>query len=203
MDNLRRYVDPHAVDIAEAATHYEEFLRSLGIWDLMEEEPRARTPARVVQAYLEFFGNNLAPLNFTTFPVTNPDQMVVVSNISFASLCAHHHLPFHGVCHVGYVPLERVCGLSKIPRVVEHLTHGAMIQEDVTTAIAQFLWEQLSPMGVAVLMEAEHTCMSLRGVRKPGHTASTLEYRGCFLPDHSPEFAAFRADFLSRILPRR
>jgi len=173
-----------------AEHHYIEFLKSLGIWDKMEDEPRLRTPARVVEAYLEFFGNKLTPINFTTFPIPQGEcpRFVAVCNITFASLCAHHHLPFTGVCHVGYLPGDRVAGLSKIPRVVEHLTHGAMIQEDVTEGVADYLEENLDPVGVIVVMDAEHTCMSLRGVRKPGHRARTMAMRGTLPHDYLQAF---------------
>jgi GTP cyclohydrolase IA len=169
-------------DLELAEAHYTAFLKALGIWDIMEDEPKRRTPARVVKAYLEFFGNNLEPLNFTTFDVPENDcdscNIVAVRNIEFASLCAHHHLPFQGVAHVGYIPHLKVVGLSKIPRVVEHFTHGAMIQEDVCERIADFLFEELGAHGVVVVMKAEHTCLSTRGARKPGHEALTISVRG-------------------------
>jgi len=171
--------EPTPADLLKAEAAYVVFLRYLGIWDTMEEEPRQRTPARVVQSYLEFFGNNLKPINFTTFPCKSR-QLVVVKDITFAALCAHHHLPFVGKCHVGYYPRKVVAGLSKIPRVVEFFTHGALIQEDVTERIAVYLSTALRARGVIVVMEAEHTCMALRGVRKPGHTAMTLVTRGIF-----------------------
>lgn len=171
-------------DLRQAEFFYTKFLQALGIWDIMDEEPKQRTPARVAHAYLEFFGNNLEPINFTTFPVPlcldGSCDIVSVYDIEFASLCAHHHLPFTGQCHIGYLPKLRVAGLSKLPRVVEHLTHGALIQEDVTREIADFLYRELECHGVVVVMEAEHSCMALRGVRKPGHTTRTIATRGVF-----------------------
>lgn len=171
-------------DLEQAEFFYVKFLQALGIWEIMEDEPRQRTPARVAHSYLEFFGDSLEPINFTTFPVPHCSvescDVVSVYDIEFASLCAHHHLPFTGRCHIGYLPCEYVAGLSKLPRVVEHLTHGALIQEDVTRKIADYLFEALACHGVVVVMEATHSCMALRGVRKPGHTARTIATRGVF-----------------------
>jgi GTP cyclohydrolase I len=161
------------------------FLRALGVWDIMGEEPKRRTPARVVHAMVELFGGELEPINFTTFPAPENSStgIVVVKDIQFSSLCAHHHLPFTGLCHVGYVPNMSVVGISKIPRVVEHAVHGASIQEDVTESIAEYLQVHLSPCGVIVLMNAEHTCMCSRGIRKPGANVTTMAVRGCFCDD--------------------
>jgi GTP cyclohydrolase I len=170
---------PSFEKMKQAALYYKLFLEELGIWDIMEAEPKSRTPMRVVQSYLEFFGNNLAPINFTTFP-TDSHQMVSVLNISFAALCAHHHLPFVGKCHVGYIPDGLVPGLSKVARVVEHFTHGALIQEEVTDNIANYLQTMLQPKGVIVVMQAEHSCMTVRGVRKPGSETLTVAKRGVF-----------------------
>ena len=185
-----KFINPSEDQKRAAQIHYSDMLMALDIWDLMGDEPKKRTPARVVEAYCEFFGNNLEPINFTTFPILGAtNQMVFVGNIDFASLCAHHHLPFFGKVHVAYYPNKVVCGLSKIPRVVEQYTHGALIQEDVVESIADHLFEELEALGVAVAMEAEHTCMALRGVRKPGHRAVSLTYRGCFTTDDAASFA--------------
>ena len=175
------FINPTNVGKEIAREHYVKFLKALGIWDLMGDEPRVRTPTRVVESFCEFFGNNLEPINFTTFPISSKtDQMVFVGDIDFAALCAHHHLPFFGKCHVAYYPDKKVCGLSKIPRAIEHFTHGALIQEDVAEALADYLEKKLDPHGVAVAIEAEHTCMSLRGVKKPGHRTVSIVYRGTF-----------------------
>lgn len=186
MEYVQSIPEPDETAIDNAVYYYEQFLKALGIWDVMEEEPQQRTPARVVHSYLEFFGNKLEPLNFTCFDFVPSDERVgtiqLVGNISFASLCAHHHLPFFGRAHVAYIPGDTVVGLSKIARVVELFTHGALIQEDVTERIANFLFthDVLTPRGVVVMMEAEHTCMGLRGARKPGHRIVTLTQRGEF-----------------------
>lgn len=179
--------DPSDDDIYKAVRAYGEFLKHLGIWDVMGDEPKKRTPTRVAYTFLEFFGNTLEPLNFTTFPLNSEhNRLVITKDIQFASLCSHHHLPFVGKCHVGYIPCQVVAGLSKIARVVEHFTHGAVIQEDVTEDIAEFLHKRLGAYSTAVLMEGEHSCMSLRGVRKPGHQIITLATRGLYSePGHS------------------
>ena len=193
---IARVVKEADANVDAAEFYYTEFLKALGIWGIMEDEPQQRTPARVVHAYLEFFGNNLEPINFTTFdvPECSRDSWDIVSvyDIQFASLCAHHHLPFTGICHIGYLPCKSVAGLSKLPRVVEHLTHGALIQEDVTRRIADYLHAALDCHGVVVVMEAEHSCLAHRGVRKPGHTARTIAVRGIFaLPEGEARLQAF------------
>lgn len=177
----RPIADPSDDDVYKAIRAYEEFLKHLGIWDIMGDEPKKRTPTRVAYTFLEFFGNTLEPLNFTVFPVSSKhNRLVITKDIQFAALCSHHHLPFIGRCHIGYLPNEVVAGLSKIARVVEHFTHGAVIQEDVTEDIAEFLQARLDAAGTVVLMEGEHSCMSLRGVRKPGHQIITLATRGVY-----------------------
>src|SRR5437763_3706809 len=109
------------------------------------------------------------PFNLTTFPNEEGyDELVLVRSIPFHSLCMHHLLPFHGVAHVGYVPAERILGLSKLARVVELFARDLQLQERLTTQIADWLQEQLEPRGVGVVLEAEHMCMALRGVQKPG-----------------------------------
>jgi len=180
----QKFQQPTEECLTEAIEHYMGFLQRLGIWDAMGEEPKRRTPARVAAAYLELFGRKLEPINFTVFPApdykTKCDDLIVVRGIQFSSLCSHHHMPFDGLCNVGYVPDRWIVGISKIPRVVEHATHGASIQEDVTADIANFLEAALQAKGVIVMMTAEHSCMTCRGVRKPGASVVTLTTRGCF-----------------------
>jgi GTP cyclohydrolase I len=109
--------------------------------------------------------------------------MVVVSDIAFASLCEHHLLPFFGVAHVGYLPVERIVGLSKLPRVVEHCARGLQVQERLTMEVADWLERELGPRGVGVVLEATHTCMSVRGVRQPGARTRTSALRGLVRDD--------------------
>lgn len=164
-------------------------LRALGA-DL-DREGMERTPARLVDALLQM----TTPRSFelTTFPNDEQyDELVLVRNIPFASLCEHHVLPFTGTAHVGYLPSDRVLGLSKLARVVEHVSHGLQVQERITVQIADLLEQQLQPRGVGVVLESEHLCMSLRGAQVPGSTTCTSALRGLLRND-----ARSRQEFLS------
>jgi GTP cyclohydrolase I len=136
----------------------------------------------MVDAYSEL----LTPQSFqaTTFPNDDGyDELVVVKSIPFHSLCMHHVLPFQGVAHVGYLPGERIVGLSKLGRVVEHFARDLQVQERLTTQVADWLQEHLAPRGVGVVMEAEHLCMSLRGVQTPGAKTVTSALHGLVRDD--------------------
>ena len=142
----------------------------------------ADTPRRVASAYAEL----LTPRSFdlTTFPNDEGyDELVLARDIPFQSLCEHHLLPFHGVAHVGYIPAGRILGLSKLARVVELFARGLQVQERLTSQVAGWLEEQLSPKGVGVVLEAEHLCMSLRGVRATGSRTVTSALRGLLRDD--------------------
>src|SRR5437764_523813 len=158
--HARRRVDRAAAERAAAG-----LLVALGA-DL--QEPGLRdTPRRVAAAYAELLTPE--PFNLTTFPNDEGyDELVVVREIPFQSLCMHHLLPFKGIAHVGYLPDARILGLSKLARVVELFSRDLQLQERLTTQIASWLQEQLEPKGVGVVLEAEHLCMSLRGVQKQG-----------------------------------
>ena len=158
-----------AIDAPTAVGAAASMLAALGL-DL-EDESLRDTPRRMVAAYIEL----LSPQQFepTTFPNDGGyDELVVARSIPFHSLCEHHMLPFVGVAHVGYLPGERIIGLSKLARVVELFARRPQVQERLTTQIAGWLRDHLEPKGVGVVLEAEHLCMSLRGVQKPG--ASTI-----------------------------
>jgi|SRR5215831_10866104 len=129
---------------------------------------------------------------FTIFE-TDCDEMVVVRNIPFYTFCAHHMLPFHGVAHVGYLPQGRLCGLSKLARAVQYFSRGLNVQEELTANIAEYLEDSLKPLGVGVVMEAEHLCMAMRGVQTPGTVTSTSCMRGVFLDNEKQS----RDEFLS------
>jgi len=124
------------------------------------------------------------PFNLTTFPNDERyDELVLVREIPFQSLCMHHMLPFHGVAHVAYLPDERIVGLSKLARVVELFAHDLQVQERLTSQIAGYLQARLQPKGVGVVLEAEHMCMTLRGVQKPGAMTVTSTLHGLLRDD--------------------
>jgi GTP cyclohydrolase I len=164
-----------APDRQRAIAAARDLLESLGLDT--ESEGMAETPRRMVDVYSEL----LAPTEFepTTFPNDGGyDELVVARAIPFHSLCEHHMLPFVGVAHVGYLPDDRIVGLSKLARVVELFARAPQVQERLTTQVACWLDRQLSPRGVGVVIEAEHMCMSLRGVQKPGATTVTSKLLG-------------------------
>jgi GTP cyclohydrolase IA len=157
-----------------------DFLTALGV-DL-DDESRQDTPRRMAAMYAEL----LTPADFhaTTFPNDGGyDELVVARDIPFHSLCEHHLLPFSGVAHVGYIPGERIVGLSKLARVVDHFARALQVQERLTTQVAGWLQRELAPKGVGVVLEAEHMCMSIRGVQKPGATTVTSALHGLVRDD--------------------
>lgn len=151
------------------------------------------TPRRFIEMLMEM---TTAPdLKWRTFKNEGMDEMIVQRNIPFASLCEHHILPFIGICHVGYVPRDHIVGLSKLTRVVQHFAHALQIQERLTAQIADFLQENLQARGVAVIVDAEHLCMTVRGAQAPGTRTSTAAMLGVFA-DHE---RTAKAEFLSRV----
>ena len=145
------------------------------------------TPRRVAKMYAEMFsGLHRDPSKHlkVVFP-EKYDEMVLVRDISFTSMCEHHLLPFSGVAHIAYIPNGHVTGLSKLARVVEDVSHRPQVQERMTHEIANLLEKELSAPGVAVVIEAEHSCMSIRGVRKPGSRTVTSALRGHFKVNQS------------------
>lgn len=136
-----------------------------------------------------------APFNATTFPNDGGyDELVVAREIPFHSLCEHHLLPFTGVAHVAYLPGERILGLSKLARLVDYFARSLQVQERLTTQVAGWLERELQPKGVGVVIEAEHLCMSLRGVQKPGAKTVTSALHGIVRDD-----ARTRQEFLSLV----
>jgi GTP cyclohydrolase I len=185
-----RRVDPLAAEDAAA-----DFLAALGV-DLDQEHLRD-TPGRMARAYAEML--DVPDFDLTTFPNEEGyDELVLVENIPVQSLCEHHLLPFVGVAHVGYLPGERILGLSKFARLVEFHARHAQTQERLTKRIADHLQEQLSPYGVGVVIEAEHTCMSLRGARVAGARTVTSALFGQLRDDPRS-----RAEFLALARPQR
>jgi GTP cyclohydrolase I len=163
------------IDRAAAQRAAADLLTALGA-DLDSDGLR-ETPRRMADAYAELLTPQ--PFQATTFANDEGyDELVLVRSIPFHSLCMHHLLPFHGVAHIGYLPDERIVGLSKLARVVELFARDLQVQERLTTQIADWIQEQLAPKGVGVVLEAEHLCMSLRGVQKFGATTVTSALLG-------------------------
>jgi GTP cyclohydrolase IA len=177
------------IDQAAAEGAARELLAALGAD--VDSAAFEETPRRVADAYAELLTPQ--PFRATTFPNDDGyDQLIVARAIPFHSLCMHHLLPFHGVAHVGYLPGERIIGLSKLGRVVEFFGRHLQIQERLTTQIADWLQCELEPKGVGVVLEAEHLCMSLRGVQKLGAKTVTSALRG-----HVRDDARTRQEFLA------
>ena len=180
---------PRRVDHAAVQRAARDLLRAVGAdvdADALEETPR-----RVADAYAELLTPQ--PFRATTFPNDDGyDELIVARAIPFHSLCMHHLLPFQGVAHIGYLPGERIIGLSKLGRVVEFFSRDLQIQERLTTQIAGWLQRELEPKGVGVVLEAEHLCMSLRGVQKLGAKTITSALRGLVRDD-----ARTRQEFLA------
>jgi GTP cyclohydrolase I len=153
------------------------------------------TPSRIAEMYSEVFsGVDVDPREVLaiSFEEEEHEEMVVLKNIPFYSMCEHHFLPFHGLAHVGYIPSGRLVGISKLARVVEILARRPQLQERLTGQIADSIMEALQPHGVGVVIEAEHLCMTMRGIRKPGSRLVTSANRGLFRRN-----AATRAEFFS------
>ncbi|HEV7194718.1 MAG TPA: GTP cyclohydrolase I FolE [Pedococcus sp.] len=170
----------HAVDRPRAEAAVRELLIAVG--EDPDREGLRETPARVARAYGEFFaGLTLDPAEVLskTFQIEH-EEMILVRDIEVYSMCEHHLVPFHGVAHVGYIPAKdgRVTGLSKIARLVEMYARRPQVQERLTTQIADALITHLKAQGVIVVVECEHLCMSMRGIRKPGSRTITSAVRG-------------------------
>lgn len=168
------------VDLARIERAVREILLAVG--ENPDREGLRDTPGRVARMYAELFsGLQEDPrIHLQKFFPEKYDEIVLVRNISFHSLCEHHLLPFMGHAHIGYIPDGRVVGLSKLARVVESVARRPQVQERMTEQIADLLIEQLKVKGVAVVVEAIHTCMIIRGVRKPGSVCVTSAMKGIF-----------------------
>jgi GTP cyclohydrolase I len=172
--------DQATPDLAEAERAAEQFIRALGISS--DTESMRDTPRRMARAYAELF----TPRSFdlTTFPNDEGyDELVLARSIPVRSVCEHHLLPFVGIAHVGYLPGERILGLSKLARVVEHFACRPQVQERLTKQVADWLANQLHARGVGVVIQAEHSCMTLRGVHAVGSTTVTSSVLGTLRED--------------------
>jgi GTP cyclohydrolase I len=168
------------VDQARIARAIREILSAVG--EDPDREGLLETPSRVARMYAELFsGLHEDPrVHLRKFFAEEYDEVVLVRDISFNSMCEHHMLPFMGQAHIGYVPDGRVIGLSKLARVVEVVARRPQVQERMTETIANLLLEELEAKGVAVVIEATHTCMTIRGIRKPGSLCVTSAMKGIF-----------------------
>lgn len=183
--------DSSTIDRTRAESAVAELFESLGV-DLSAPDLHD-TPRRVAAMYSELLTPR--PFNATTFPNEDGyDELVLAKNIPFTSLCAHHALPFSGVAHVGYLPGKSILGLSKLARVVHYFSRSLQVQERLTKQIADWLETELEPCGVGVVLEAEHLCMTIRGVQAVGSKTVTSTMYGLLR-----ERAATRQEFLSLI----
>ena len=187
-----RVVDASKFDVVAAERAALELLRAIGADvdspDLLE------TPRRVAASFAELV--TPTELGATLFPNDGRyDELVVVREIAFHSVCMHHLLPFYGHAHVAYLPGETIIGISKLARAVEAFARDLQLQERLTVQIADWLEQELAPRGVGVVLSAEHTCMTIRGVRKPGARTVTSALRGSLRDD-----ARTRQEFLSLVV---
>jgi len=179
-EEQRSFPVEHRVDQPRIEFAVREILAAIG--EDPDREGLRDTPARVARMYAELFGGlHEDPRRHLSKSFSETcDEVVLVRDISFNSMCEHHLLPFMGKAHVAYLPGDRVIGLSKLARVVEAVARRPQVQERMTEEIANLLVEELSAKGVAVVIEAVHTCMTIRGVRKPGSLCVTSAMKGCF-----------------------
>lgn len=182
------------VDRPRLAAAVREILLAVG--EDPDREGLRDTPERVARMYEEMFAGlrtDAATVLRKTF-TEKYDEMVVVKGISFESMCEHHLLPFFGKAHIGYLPQGKIVGLSKLARAVEILSRRPQVQERMTQELADVLMEELDARGIGVVLEASHTCMAIRGIRKPGSVCTTSAVRGIFKSN-----ASTRSEFMAHI----
>lgn len=189
---------PKEVDKPRIERAVREILLAVG--EDPDRDGLLETPARVARMYAELFsGLRSAPaVHLQKVFEEKYDELVLVRDISFNSVCEHHLLPFMGTAHIGYLPNGKVAGLSKLARVVEDISRRPQVQERMTHQIADLMAAELGAKGVIVVLEATHTCMTIRGIRKPGSLAVTSAVRGLFKSNQST-----RAEVMSLINSRK
>ncbi len=197
-ESRHAWVHPQQVDSVRIENAVREILLAVG--ENPDREGLKETPARVARMYAEMFsGLHRDPsVHLKKVFTEKYDEVVLIRDIDFCSMCEHHLLPFTGKAHVGYLPNGKVVGLSKLARVVEEVSRRPQVQERMTEEIAELLESQLHARGVAVVLEASHSCMTIRGIRRPGSLCMTSAMRGIFRDDQSS-----RAEILGLIMGNR
>jgi GTP cyclohydrolase I len=188
-------IDQYDEEITEVlADNYKTIIENLG--EDTQREGLEKTPERVAKA-MQFLthGYSLNPLEILTSALFSEDhkQMIVVKDIEFYSMCEHHMLPFFGKVHVAYIPNGKIVGLSKIPRIIEAFARRMQVQERLTDQIKECVQEALKPLGVAVVIEAQHMCMQMRGIQKQNSVTTTSSFTGAFEKDKT------RKEFISLV----
>jgi len=176
---------PAGVDHARIEAAVREILQAVG--EDLDREGLQETPARVARMYAELFSGLRADpgVHLRKCFTQKYDEIVLVKDIDFHSVCEHHLLPFFGRAHIAYLPDGKIVGLSKLARVVEDMSRRPQVQERMTEDIADLIERELAPKGVAVVLEASHSCMTIRGIRKPGSLCTTSAMRGTFRTNQS------------------
>ena len=175
--------EPKKIDLERIRKAVAEILLAVG--EDIHREGLQKTPERVARMYTELLGGTLEDphVHLQSVFTEKYDEIVLLRNIPFYSVCEHHLLPFIGKAHVAYLPTGKVLGVSKIARIVDCFAHRLQAQERLTGQIADFLMQNLRPLGVAVVLQASHGCMTIRGIRKPGSEMVTSALRGSFKKD--------------------
>ncbi len=173
----------NGVDVERIENAVREILEAVG--EDLQREGIKKTPARVARMYAELLGgmNEDPQKHLESVFTENYDEIVLLREIPFYSICEHHLMPFIGVAHVAYLPKGKVLGVSKLARIVDSFARRLQVQERLTDQIADFLMTNLKPLGVAVVLEASHSCMTIRGIKKPGSIMVTSSLRGAFKSD--------------------
>lgn len=175
--------------VAEFSGKMKQIFEGLEAWDFTPEDHRADTPKRFLKMLYQM--TTREEFNFTTFPNAGGENMITLTKIPFYTMCAHHTAPFFGEVHLAYIPGEKIAGLSKFARAVKYLAKGFWVQEEFTTELVELLEEKLEPKGMAVVVQAEHLCMAMRGVQQPGVVTTTSHMTGYFADQDDTSKAEF------------